>query len=243
MNRMIKVEVLYPEFCNLFGDDFNARYLEMCDDSIELIRTNLNSEPYFVKNDDVRMIIMGAMTEDGQELCLEKLKPHKERIEELINKDVVFLLTGNSLELFGKSIENEDGSSIECLNIFGTVAKRNMLDRHNSLFIGEFEDIDVVGFKSQFAHSYGNIDDIGAFKKKGGVGFSPESNYEGVRIHNFFATYLLGPILVMNPLFTKKIMELLGIKNPHVKYEDVSLKAYNKRVEEFKIYADIPRAH
>ena len=240
---MIKVEVLYPEFCNLFGDDFNARYLSMCDESIELIHTNLNNEPYFVKHDDVKMIIMGAMTEDAQELCLEKLRPLKSRIEELIEKNVIFLLTGNSLELFGKSIENEDGTSIECLDIFHTVAKRKMLDRHNSLFIGTFEDIEVVGFKSQFAHSYGNIDDCGLFKKKGGVGFSPESGFEGVRINNLFATYLLGPILVMNPLFTKKIMSLLGIKDPQVKYEEVSLKAFRQRVEEFNKYADVPRAH
>jgi len=240
---MIKVEVLYPEFCNLFGDDFNARYLAMCDDSIELIHTNLNSEPYFVRNDDVKMIIMGAMTEDAQELCLEKLRPLKARIEELIENDVIFLLTGNSLELFGRSIENEDGTSIECLDIFHTVARRKMLDRHNSLFIGEFEDIEVVGFKSQFTHSYGDTEGIGLFRKTGGVGFCPDNSYEGVRIHNLFATYLIGPLLVMNPLFTNKILGMLGIKEPHCKYEEVAVKAFRQRAEEFRKYANTPRSH
>ena len=118
-----------------------------------------------------------------------------------------------------------------------------MLDRHNSLFIGTFEDIEVVGYKSQFTHSYGDIGEQGLFKKKGGVGFCPGNSYEGVRINNLFATYLIGPILVMNPLFTKKILALLGIKNPHVKYEDVSLEAFKKRVDEFNRYADSPREH
>ena len=38
-----------------------------------------------------------------------------------------------------------------------------MLHRHNSTFIGKWEDIEIVGFKSQFTFSYGEkviIDDI-----------------------------------------------------------------------------------
>ena len=31
-----------------------------------------------------------------------------------------------------------------------------MFNRYNSLFLGEFEGMKIVGFKDQFAHSYGN---------------------------------------------------------------------------------------
>lgn len=41
--------------------------------------------------------------------------PYKEKINELIEKGVVFLCTGNALEIFGKYIENEDRSKIDAL--------------------------------------------------------------------------------------------------------------------------------
>ena len=33
---------------------------------------------------------------------------------------------------------------------------------------------------------------------------------EGFRYKNFFATYLLGPLLVLNPPFTRYLLRLLG---------------------------------
>ena len=33
-----------------------------------------------------------------------------------------------------------------------------------------------------------------------------ETVNEGIRDHNFFATYLVGPFLVLNPLFTKYLL-------------------------------------
>ena len=96
------------------------------------------------------------MTEKMQEKVINKLKPYKERIKELIDENVVFLVTGNAIEIFGKYIENEDGTKIDALDIFDIYAKRDMLHRHNSIFIGNWEDIKVVGFKSQFTFAYGN---------------------------------------------------------------------------------------
>ena len=39
---------------------------------------------------------------------------------------------------------------------------------------------------------------------------NPESKQEGVRKNNFFATYLLGPLLPLNPSFSEKLVELLA---------------------------------
>ncbi len=57
------------------------------------------------------------------------------------------MFLGNSLEILGKYIENEDGSKIEALGIFDIYAKRNMLNRHNSFFLGTYEDIEILGFR------------------------------------------------------------------------------------------------
>ena len=45
--------------------------------------------------------------------------------------------------MLGNYIENEDGSKIEGLGIFDIYSKRDMMNRHNSLFKGTFEDIEI----------------------------------------------------------------------------------------------------
>ena len=35
----MKIEILFPEFCNLFGDMYNMKYLKMCIPDAEFIET------------------------------------------------------------------------------------------------------------------------------------------------------------------------------------------------------------
>lgn len=231
MNKII--EILFPEFCNLYGDISNMKYLQKCIPQANFIETSFNEEPTFVKN-DVNLIYMGPMTEKMQEKVIEKLKPYKQRIEELIEKNVVFLITGNAIEIFGKYIENEDGSKIEALGIFDTYAKRNMMKRHNSNFIGRYEGIDLVGFKSQFTQSYGNNEENYFAKVEKGIGLNPESTLEGLQKNNFLATYVIGPILILNPEFTKKVLEKMGIQEPKIAFAEDVKKAYEQRLKELK---------
>lgn len=229
----MKIEILFPEFCNLYGDISNMKYLKKCLPDEEYIETTINQEPAFVTT-DVNFIYLGAMTENMQEKVIKKLLPYKARIEELIEKNVIFLFTGNALEVMGKYIENEDGSKIDGIGIFDVYAKRDMMHRHNSLFTGKYEDIEVVGFKSQFTMMYGNIEDEYFMEVEKGVGMNPSSKLEGIKKNNFFGTYITGPMLILNPLFTKKIMQLMGIEEPKVALEEDVMAAYEARLEEFK---------
>ena len=54
--------------------------------------TNYADEPRFV-TEDVDLIYMGAMTENQQKMVIDKLMPHKERVRELVDKGVVFILS------------------------------------------------------------------------------------------------------------------------------------------------------
>lgn len=229
----MKIEMLYPEVCNLFGDTSNIKYLEKCIPDAEIIKTDINSEPAFVKQ-DVNMIYMGPMPENIQEIVINKLKPYKERIKELIQKNVVFLVTGNAVEIFGEYIENEDGTRIEGLSIFSIYAKRDMMHRHNSIFLGNYEDIEIVGFKSQFTMAYGNHQGNYFAKAEVGIGLNKETSLEGIKDHNFIGTYVIGPILILNPLFTRKIFKMLGCEDETLAFEEETMAAYNKRLEEFK---------
>lgn len=189
-------------------------------------------EPSFVTQ-DINFIYLGPMTENRQEKVIKKLMPYKKRIEELIEKNTVFLFTGNALEILGKYIENEDGIKIEALGIFDVYAKRNMMHRHNSLFIGEYNNIKIVGFKSQFTMMYGNNTDNYFLKVEKGIGINKESKLEGINKNNFFGTYLTGPILILNPLFTKKILQIMGVDKPKLYLEKDLKAAYEERLRDF----------
>lgn len=227
----MKIEILYPEVCYLFGDLMNIDYLHRCVPEAEIIRTSLKTPPAFL-NDDVDMIYLCSMTEQAQELVISALRPYKEKIAALIDSGTIFLITGNALEIFIKSIDNEDGSSIAALGLFDLTAKRRMMNRYNSLYLGKFGDLDIVGLKSQFAHAYGDDGDA-LFETTRGAGRNPDVKHEGIRKNNFMATYVLGPLLVMNPLFTKYIMALLGITDRPLAFEEAAMDSYELRLKEF----------
>lgn len=232
---MIKIEFLFPEIANLFGDPFNIKYLKGSLKEVEVIETSLTDTPRFIE-EDIDMIYMGSMSERSQEIVIEKLKPYKLQLEDFITKNKVVLFTGNAFEILGKYIE-DDGKKIEALGIFNTYAKRNMKYRFNTLFLGEFEaeePIKIIGFKSTFSYSYYDSSDNYLFKSIHGSGSNKDSSLEGIRINNCFATYLIGPLLVLNPLFTKYIMKLLGEDNPKLQFEEEALGCYYKKLETFE---------
>lgn len=220
----MKIEVLYSEVANLYGDLFNIKYLEKALPDAKIYYTNLNDKPQFV-DQDIDLIYMGPMMERYQEKVIEKLKPYTNRIKQLIENDKVFLITGNALEIFGSKIDNVEG-----LGIFETYAKRDFTHHHNSCFIGQYMNMKIVGFKSQFSYSYNNKNPF--IKVINGFGFNDDNTIEGIKYHNFFGTYLIGPILILNPYFTKYLLDLLG-KDIALPYMDNLLKAYEIRKEEY----------
>lgn len=229
----MKIEVLYPEICCLFGDKANMRYFEMCLPHADFIKTPVSEMPRFL-TEDVDMVYFGSCSESNQEKILARLKDHKERIEELISKGVIFLMTGNTFEIMGKYIEKPDGERIEALGIVGFYSERTIPKRNNSLFLGEFNGMEIVGYTSRFSHSYGIKEQDGFINVTKGYGSFEDSKNEGIRRNNLYGTYLLGPFLIQNPLFTEYLMKLLGEENPQLAFKDEIMKAYDVRLKEFK---------
>ena len=227
----MKIELLFPELCTVYGDAGNVLYLKKSCKDAEFIETALQSKPYFIDN-DVDMILIGSMTEKSQLFAINALKPYINRIKECIEAGVVFLCTGNSMELFGEYIA-EDDTKWDALGIFPFYSKRSSeYFRHNSMFLGEFEDIEVVGCRSQFAYIYSKCD-TPFMSVKGGIGNNPDDKSEGIHYKNFFATYVLGPILPLNPKLTKKILSIAGFKG-EVAFEKEAMEAYNLRLTKLK---------
>ncbi len=229
----MKIEVLYPEICCLFGDKANMRYFEMCLPEAEFVKTPVSEMPLFL-TEDVDMVYFGSCSESNQERIISRLKGKEDRIKELINKGTVFLMTGNSFEILGDYIKTPDGEKIEALNLFDFYCERTIPKRNNSLFLGEFNGMEIVGYTSRFSHCYGIKESDAFVKVEKGLGSSVESKIEGVKRNNLFGTYLLGPFLIQNPKFTKYLLELLGVKEPKLVFDDEALDAYKIRCAEFK---------
>lgn len=230
----MKIEILYPEFCNLNGDMGNIKYLQKCLPEAEIIETSINEKPQFIEQNDISLVYMGTLSERSQEIAIQKLKPYTEKTKQKIEQNQLFLFTGNSIEILGKYIENEDGSKIEALGIFDIYAKRNMMNRHNSFFLGKYNEIEIVGFKSQFTMLYGNNEENYFIKADMGIGINEQTKLEGIHQNNFFATYVIGPFLILNPYFTLKLLNLMGEKEPKLAFENEVIEAYNIRLKKFK---------
>lgn len=229
----MRIEILFPEFCNLFGDMSNMRYLQKCLPDAEFLETPFEAEPIFL-TEPVDLIYLGPMTERTQERVIEKFLPFREKMQTLIESGRAFLFTGNALEVLGSFIENEDGSRIRALGLLPLYAKRDMMHRHNSTFLGKFQGEEIMGFKSQFTLAYPEGEIEGLFSVEKGVGLNKKWEFEGVRRHNFFGTYLLGPVLLLNPGFTRYLLSCMGVENPALAFAEEAEAAYEKRLRDFR---------
>lgn len=229
----MKIEVLYPEICCLFGDKANMRYFEMCLPDAEFIKTPVSEMPHFL-TEDVDMVYFGSCSESNQERILSRLKGHEHKIKELIDKGVVFLMTGNTFEIMGEYIKKPDGEKIEGLGIFDFYAERTIPKRYNSLFLGKYGDMEIVGYTSRFSHCYGIKNEDNFLTVTKGYGSTVDAKTEGINRNNLFGTYLLGPFLIQNPMFTEHLMKKMGVENPQLAFKEDIMKAYDVRLKEFK---------
>lgn len=227
----MKIEVLYPELCNLYAELENPKYLAAsC--GAELVYTSLGETPRFVR-EDIALVTMGTTTERGQEAVRDAFRPWLEDLKRRTEDGGVTLITGNAMEIFGKYIKTDNGQEIPMLGLFDIHSSRSFLQRYNALYLGTFEDIKVVGFKSQFGHSWGNVGE-GLFKTLRGAGLHPGESAEGVRTGNLMATYVQGPLLILNPLFSKKLLRMMGVPSPALAHEEAAMDAYRARLAEFE---------
>lgn len=236
-NPATKIEILYPEYGNQGGDNGNALYLEACLPKENFVYTSHEQIPYFVEHTP-SAIIMGGMTEAQQELVISRLMPYKNRLAELADQGIPMLFTGNAAELFGEKIVNPDGSEVKGLGLFTFTTTRYMPQRFHDVQVGEFDPGNgqkpfvVVGFKMQFTLTEGDNSSCYFLKNKVGFGINKESKFEGFRRKNAIATWLIGPLLPLNPYLVRWILDRAGEENTPLAFEKEAVAAYKKHARE-----------
>ena len=195
------------------------------------METDLKSKPAFLDG-DVTLVFMGSTTEQGLQLAADALRPYRDAIAERIDAGQLFLATGNALDILGDAIDSDAAPRIEGLGLLPTRAEYHMMQRHNSYYVGKFGEMDIVGFKSLFGHSHGMGEAL--FDTVKGVGRDGQENSgEGFRRGGLMATYLIGPLLILNPPLCKWLLREMGAASDALAFEDAAMDSYRKRVAEF----------
>ena len=229
----IVIEVLYPEYNNLYGDRGNCEYLQkkltLAGYEVEIVETSLFHEPAFV-SENIDFLLIGPCQEKHQLNEIEQLKNYAEALKNRIDNGGVILATGNAFELFGQYIENDKGEKTDCLGFYPYYAKQFSRLRYNDCSVGEFDGMQIVGFKNLLSHSYGE-NPYPFLNMKKGAGMNPDCKIEGVLDNNLFATYHTGPILPLNPQFTDYLIKIVDENYVPVSLE-FEKQAYDRRIKE-----------
>ena len=129
----MKIAYLYYDFLNLYGESGNIKIisniLKYNKIKHEILYLSLNDKLEFDKYD---LVYIGSGTEDNLLIALKHLSKYKNDIKKYIEDNKFMLVTGNSVDMFGKKIEDT-----KALNIFDyevTKSKRKMEEvYHNKI--------------------------------------------------------------------------------------------------------------
>lgn len=188
-----------PRGANLCGDLMNVTYLRQSCPEMEVVETGLKDRPAFLDG-GVDLVYVGSATERGLRLMVQALTPYKAGAGALCGRRRPVLATGNALDALGEYVVIDGKRAFDGLGILPTHAEYHMMKRHNSFLLGSFQDMEIVGFKSLFGHTYPD-DELAnpLFRVERGVGRHPGAFAEGFLRGGLMATYLIGPLLPLNP--------------------------------------------
>lgn len=218
---------LYYDLMNLYGEIGNIKALKYSLENagVKVVIDNLsiNDDIDFSKYD---ILYIGSGTENNELIVLNDIKKYKNELKKYIEDNKFVIATGNSIELFGKTIFNK--KEYKALNIFDYSSK--LIDKR---IVGDIiipmknVNKDIIGFQNRSSIIENN--NCPLF----------DSDYTlGINYKNFYGTYILGPILVRNPELNKYLVnKLLKSKNKKFKAKNIDLnldkKAYTSYLKTY----------
>ena len=226
---MIKVLHLYYDLLNLYGEQGNILALKRAfknqNVEIEVDYLSVQDKIDFQKYD---LVYLGSGSTENLLIALEDIKRHKKELKKYIESKKVLLATGNSYLLFGQKINN-----LEALGIFDYYAVSSEKMAQESL-MELYQEKDIIGFQNREFIVNNKRNHL--FKVKEGLCDNLKSEYEGYHEYNFYGTFVIGPILIINPHFTNKLVKEIMEKNNLIyhEYDDkILVDAYNQYIKNF----------
>ena len=209
--KKIMIARMFPNVLYLHGDVNNADALVRASRaaglSAEVRNIGFDSADFRPADYDVILFPAGEM--NSFPTLLEWLAPHREALAEFVAKGKVLLATGTSQVMFGGRTERTDGSAIEGLAITDCTFKEKTSVYGDDLwFTAAYggESFECVAMQIQMMDVETKEKSFGELKY--GYGNSGQDRREGAVKGNSIFTNALGPLLVLCPRLTKRIIEL-----------------------------------
>lgn len=204
----VKIAHLYYDLMNLYGEQGNIIAIKE-----SLKNQNIETEIDLLSiGDDINfkdydIFYIGTGSKESLLLTLDDIKKYTKDIKSAIKGGKVFISTGNSHELFGKSL-TYNNIEYDGLNLFPYYSKEanERITGECTMHHDNLED-NIIGFQNRA--SLIQIDNNHLFTLIKGDADNKKSTYEGYTENNFYGTYLIGPLLIRNPHLTDYIVKKL----------------------------------
>ncbi len=233
---MIRILHLYNDLMNLYGEYGNvavlADRLKDLGIEVETVKKSLGDDICF---SDYDFIYCGCGTEKNLRLALSDLKKRKSEFDEAVKKGSIILFTGNAMSLLGKKLDDEDA-----LN-YGSFSSLTSDKRYTGDVVVK-NDIfgEVVGFINKCILIEGSKEESlfdYLYKANDEDAHVEDNEFEGFHQNNIYASFIIGPLLVKNPVVLRHFVSLLSnIKDFEYNYPyaeesyQVTLKALKERM-------------
>lgn len=230
----IKIAHLYYDLMNLYGEHGNilalTKHLEAHKIKPIVHYLSLDDEIDFSKYD---IFYIGSGNTPNFHLVRKDILKRKEKIKKALKEKKFFLITGNAIDLFGRSYNTLEEEELETLNIFQyeTFETDFRIVGEQVVKFSKLEE-EIIGFQNR-STVLRYVKEKHLFDVKNGTGYVPKAVVEGIKKENFYGTYLLGPILIRNPYFTEYLVEQI-VKQKNLAFEPFFDKFEIKAYEEYR---------
>lgn len=210
----ISILWLYDDLLDLYGDWGNLLAVTKGLDAMEIPwhidHKSLGDETDFSQ---YQMVYLGPGKARNLAQAAKDFVQKKKQVLDAVEQDVLFLATGNSRLLFGKSFTGAGGETLPGIGLFDYTGEET-----GNVFVSDVVAYPVFapqtasyGFINRTAHIHGNTrDPLFAVRYGAGDGQETPAQQEGNLYRNFFGTWQLGPVLVKNPVFLKELLRRLA---------------------------------
>ena len=224
---VIRAAWLFPDILYIHGERGNLLALKrvagFAGVEVEIDRVDFDTEGFDPMNYDFIFCPPGEIA--SFDTIVEWLKPYRESLKQFMDEGRVLLVTGTSQCIFGGTTSREDGSKVEGLGIIDCDYTERKLVYGDDLYFltnygceSEGEDaMEIFGSQIQMMDIESREAPFGHLKY--GFGNTGKDRHEGVLKKNSIFTNTLGPIFVLNPWLTKKVV-VQCMKNVGIEIED-----------------------
>lgn len=209
MKYEIKIGHLFSDLLNMFGDKGNiaslTKRMEWRGHSAETVCFKEHDEINF---DGLDIVILGGGGEKDEISALKKLAERRDELKAYVESGGVLLAFCGGFRMLGKYYKTKTET-------FDGLGILDMVTEYGERFIGNViaeteitgEKIKIAGFENHGGRTVLNGVEPFAHVLSGN-GNNGEDKTEGAVYKNVIGTYLHGPLLPKNPLFTDHILKL-----------------------------------